>query len=280
MPSRLTVLFQLNTEPVSPALASIHVAGWSETHWINASILPNDDRILTLCRNRQRLLPSSAAIVGYRIGNYTISGKQLIANGAQTTRQRFPGSSNANTDVPQMALLCVGSAFGSQPNTSRFAIRGIPDSMVVGGEYAPTTAFSGNVLVYLGGLASSGFGFLGRVLSDTVFPITGITAGRISVQGTDASAPSVGQYLRFVRAFDDNDNPIKGSFLVTDVDVTGQIYTVRNPPIQTVTKPSGGIRQDRILVFGYGALSVSRVTTRKVGRPFENYRGRRSSPRA
>jgi len=268
---RATLLMQLTTDPADRTTASPHTGGWSETVWADATFAASDPFWLDLIRTRQNLLPAQASIVGFRFGVYTFVGNKQVPGGTSTGRLQRPGNSGLETDMPNCALMLAGTTLGN-PNNSRFTIKCIPDDMILKGEYQPTTAFKRNLTAYFNALINGGFGFLGRDLTLPVARVVSIAANVVTL--TAAVGAVIGtDSIRLLNVKDTNGNPVSGAFRT--VSLTGFAYTVEG--LTGVTAGAGGsARVDTPKVFRFNTLTASRAVVRKIGRPFEGYRGKAS----
>ncbi len=275
MPTRLTNIFQVTTAPANLALARAHTGGWSESFWTNLSPAAYNPIWAWQQQKRAILLPATAAIVGYRTQEYTISGNKLLPGGAASGRQNLPGGSSRITDLPQVSLMLNCATAGS-PNTSRLILRGIPDDVMEGGEYQPNAAFQAAVTQLINSMVGFNFGFVGRDLSQASVRVLKIAVNLITVDQIPGTGLAVGDFVRLHRVYDDNNNPVKGAFPVTAI--AGNVLTVAGLDA-TLTRPSGTLRKDLLQLFSYRSMQPIRAVVKKVGRPFEQYRGRRSKTR-
>ena len=62
-------------------------------------------------------------------------------------------------------------------------------------------------------------------------------------------------------------------------DLAGRAFNLSNWPAGVAVKNSGSVRVDAVDNFTIIAVEPSRIVVRKVGRPFEQYRGKRSKKR-
>ncbi len=273
--TRITLLFQLVTEPLDKSLANQHLGGWSESIWTTLSPTQAISTVINqIYRRRAACLPASATIVGYRVSTVTLVGNRLLSGVSQSTNTATPGVVGNVADIPQAALQMRGVSPGV-PNRNNFWLRGIPDDMIKGGEYQPVRSFRLAIDSYAGYLASQGtFGFIGRVLTTGNAKVLSIDNTGLMITDATIAGVATGDFVRFHRTLDVNRRPITGSYYV-------QLFTAPNQYkltgiTQTVTKPSGTVRKDIIAFFGYNGVAFNRIGVKKVGRPSEGYRGRRS----
>lgn len=270
MPYRYDMMLQLTTKPVNAQTAIPHTGGWSESHWRNDLIPFVHPNVTRLLQGRAGALPKQASIVGLRICNYTVSGNRLLPGATSITKFLMPGA-GYDCDVPQMGLEMGASTNGQ--NSNRFTLRAIPDAMVVFGEYSPTPEFSRAINEICQNLSGNGWCIQGRVLSNLTYRVVGVTAlGVATLNG--APAVAVGDYMRTLRIRDVDGFSIEGAFYVSAV--AGNTVTLMGWPADTVVQGSGFMRKDEVNLFPISSVVPSRVVVRKVGRPFEQYRGKRS----
>jgi len=275
MPTRVSLLFQMTTTPANRQVSRPHTAGWSESFWQPVDLPSNDGIIGILARARQAILPEAGAIIGFRLGRYILDGNRLKPTGTATGKFNLPGQYAFPSDQPQASLQCSATAAGA-PNTSRFSIRGIPDGMILGGEYDPGDNFSRALRIYLDTLVNDGWNFLARditVVSSRVVTIVG------NVLTTEVNlGAGINTYVRLLRVYDVNGNPVKGTFRVSSPGGNSP-YTLVGLPAGVEVQGSGSARLDRLALRPIAAVEVSRAVVRKVGSPFERYRGRASKKR-
>jgi hypothetical protein len=282
MPLKVSMLFQVTTNPPNPQYAIPHTGGWSESFW-SPTIAFFTSQVLAAYGNvRANLLPGQASIVGFRQSLYTVAGNKLLPGGVSTLKRLIAGNSQNITDLPQVSLEIAGLAAGAI-NGNRFRLGAIPDSMMTNGEYQPTPAFAGQVTSYLNllsgrvtinGVNIPAVGFVGRDLAQPTTAVNAVANGVVTLRQNIGGQVNV-DFLRLHRVVDIAGNPLRGSYLITGIN--GNAYTLQGLPLQVVTKPNGTARLDRIGVFQYAALNVSRAVVKKVGRPFQSYRGRQSN---
>jgi hypothetical protein len=275
VPTRFIMTFQMATSPVNTEDANVHSGGWSEGFWITAAILtdPQRQRILNA---RRALLPRQAAIVAYKYALYTIAGNKLLPTGTSTTDVGLPGNVGYTTDIPQMALECSGQSLGSA-NGARWKLACIPDSQVQNGEFQPTNPYKNLLTQYFNQVKSGQFGFIGRDMQQDSSRVNNIAANVVTLEAAVGGVVGV-DYLRFHRVKQKGGLPVSGSFLITGI--VGKEYTLQGLPQITWDKPNGFARLDKIKYYQFSSADFARIGTRKIGAPFERYRGRRSKRRA
>lgn len=266
-----TILMQLTTSPPDRTTASPHTGGWSESFWAGAVYPATDQFWLELIRTRQNLLPTQASIVGYRFGVYTIVGNRLSPGGSSTGRLQKPGQASLETDMPNVALMMAGTTAGA-PNSSRFTVKCIPDDMVKFGEYQPNSSFKRSVTAFQTALINGGFGFLGRDLTLPVQRVLSIANNVITLTGVVGAVIGTDS-IRLLNVKDVNGKPVQGAFRTTAIN--GFAYTVIGLTGVTAGE-SGSARVERPKVFLFNGLAANRAVVRKIGRPFEGYRGKAS----
>lgn len=275
MPYRYTMICQVSTEPENGENASSHVGGWSESHWHQNAMSSQDGTVRNLLLARARMLPRTATIVGLRIANYEIVNSSLRPLGASTGKLRFPGSPGSITDLPQVALEVSGNS--NAGNSNRFSCRCIPDITMHGGEYQPSGTYKGYVTQFCNLLADNGWGFIGRSLSAPQPKILSIAANVMTTsEGFD---PVNGETLvTFIGVKDTSGRPVVGNFRVLS-QPDDNAYLLEGLPQGLVVGASGYARKLTPVFLDYTTVTPIRAVVRKVGRPFEQYRGRASKRR-
>ena len=269
---RIGFKFNYTSVPEDPTSASAHSGSWSENHWDNAGLSANDPLLSAIAIARAGMLPKQAAVIGIRTQQYTIDQNKLVPGGTSTFKTLVAGNQTYDSNLPQDGLrfsaLCAG-----QPKAIRFTAAAIPDDVIKGGEYTGDPAFNRFVVAYINALIRAG---LGSVVADFTQPsirVLGIAPPVIRLE--TASAGYATNYIKLKRVVDSHTNlPIKGSFLCDSV--AGQNYTVEGLDPTAIAGPGGFARRDFIKFAPYAEIKVDRATPRKIGSPFEKYRGRRS----
>lgn len=275
MATRVSLVFQYASSPRAGTTARIHTGGWTESLWSINPVPSNHPDIATWATARARLLPATASIVGFRIANFTIVQNKFKPTGTSTGKIVKPGNPNYDCDIPQMALE-IGCTSSEGPNVSRIALRGIPDSCVYGGELNADVGWLGNLTRYLGELENRGWKFTGRDLAQPSFNIISVAGNVVTLNGALGAVPNT-SYVRFLNAKNEAGETVTGAYLVTAV--AGNTVTIAGYSGGNFTVPSGKMRIDMVRLFDITEADYTRVVVRKVGRPFESYRGRQSKTR-
>jgi hypothetical protein len=282
MTVKLTMLIQQATAVSSPNAPIHRIGGWSESWYYNGTVAqalnvaenpqPSGGGfvVLPLFQARSFLLPTGATIVGARIG--------VVGPGGNTPTQslalQYVGQIGEG-DPPAMAILCKAQGLGVQ-NVRRFVLRGLPDANVTEGEYTPTQVFATLLGTFFQSLQF--WQFRGRDLSQPTAKIVSITgAGLITFE--TAVAYNINDFVRILKTRDATGNLRGGRFQVTAVGPGNNNITIANWNFGSTTGGSG--RKDAIIFANVDInnVTVSRVVQKKVGRPFVQFRGRRSRRR-
>ncbi|MGC2449638.1 MAG: hypothetical protein WA477_18475, partial [Candidatus Sulfotelmatobacter sp.] len=276
---RQTLLMALTTDPQNRAVAAPHSGGWSESFYIAGTTPLPLTPLFVLANARAALLASECTIVGYRSQLVTISGNRLLPGGTGGGSLNVPGQTGNAIGAVQSALM-VNLQLNGQPTTVRHRLAGMPDNNVVFGEYAGNNPYPGGLTKWFNVLQTYGAGGIVRDISgNPEARVVSLAGAVLTTQSTTGAA--VGDYIILRRVRDENGDPVTGSYLVSAAAVVGGMftYTLLNPPAQTVTKPNGTCRRDVLTFAAYTGLNVGRLVYRKIGRPFQQYRGRRSRTR-
>lgn len=271
---KYTFIFAVTTNPTQRADAQPHSGGWTESHWSTAVVSPTGVGVIRWPQKRAAILPAECSIVGYRVQEYTISGNKLLPGGAQSFKRLFPGNPQFSVDVPQAGLQ-LSLPIQGRSNIVRTTLRGLPDEMVVNGEYTPTVRFRGLLKEFTDNLWNPAGGEWASAIRDLSQPSVRVLTLANSIITLDAAGGMVvGDYMRLNRCRDQQGNPISGSFRITAVN--GMSFTLAGMDPALIVKPGGLARKDLALIAKYAGASVGRVLVKKIGAPFEKYRGRRS----
>jgi len=270
MPSKLTLIFQVTTIAQDPAKARNHTGGWTESLW-RPGTETTKQTIDQYAEFRARLLPRETSIVGYRQQVYTLDGNSLKAGGASTGNLNQPGNNQLRTDLPQVSLQCALRT-ADAPNIGRLMLRGIPDDQMFTGEFNPTPQFDLDLKAYLALLAGLQTRFLGRNLINQNVRIESITANVMTT--AEPTGAGAGNYVRLLRCRDTFGRPVNGTFRCSSV--VGNVHTLVGFDPNIIVLNSGRARLDMLQLFPVSGGTPGRARVKKIGRPFESFRGRAS----
>ena len=272
MPTKFSIILQQVTEADDRESASPHIAGWTESFWFPDIVQSSDATLNTFMQRRAGLLGKQGTVVGFRLAYYTIEGNRLIPSGSSSGKRQYPGSPSVDCDLPQVALQCSADT-PDGPNSSRFTLRGIPDNVMVKGEYTPSADFKSRLTRYFSIIEGHAWCFLGRDLSKPSAKILKLNNSVLELAGNIGAV--VGSYVRLLKAKHNvTGKNVSGAFRVTAV--SGNNLTLENLPEGTQLAAAGTARVDAVKLFNIGTCHPGRAVVRKVGRPFESYRGRQS----
>lgn len=283
---KLVTLFNMGTAVSSPSAPVRRSAGWSESVYGNfassslvyaeaarqGTVWGGTSGFNGLWLSRAALLPLGAAIVGYRIQQVDIPNAPI-----QTGSLSYPGSAGILADIPQMAMLCTAKGVGVN-NIRRFTIRAIPDGQVTEGEYKPTSDFQLSMGQYLSTLNNWAF----RAKQQAVTKLRIISIQPNGDMLTELAPPfALGQMVRVTRSRDSGGNLRGGRFRVSATIPTGDAQTRMVGWTYGLTT-GGSVTADQQYIypaFDGTTTAIGRIVTRRVGRPFIGFRGRRSKRR-
>ena len=264
---KCTMLLQLNTTPADLGVASGRIAGWSESWYYDGTVAAAKTNFELLCRHRAGGLPTSAAVIGQRY--------QTIGGGSVTHNVRSPGNSGVTNDAPQMGVLCKMPGSGVA-NIRRMTFRGIPDAWITGGELNGAAGFNAWFNLMARRIAGDGWRFRGRDLARPTARIASIAARVLTL--TDALAFGVGDYLQLRDVRTTTGRSVSGLYQV-EATTGATNATLRGFPA-TSTVELNGFASLNVIIYptfaAAGEMQVVRSVVKKVGRPFDQYRGRSS----
>jgi hypothetical protein len=279
MATKIVILFQQTTTPTvnSPALnysAVARTAGWSESLFGPDST----SQVVQMLKGPRPapvtggLLPARAACLS---NSASIVGVRLYSGGSgkgQLLQVSYNGSAG-DSDVPNMGVL-MNAFDGGSGRSRRWLVRGVPDHIIVKGEFAPDNSFVqrlGNYTVALQGFSWQYATYTGVTqvmtiditgLAETAtphgFPLaTVVTLKNVLISATGKRVSFTG---RITQA------PTPTSFLLpTWPHTAGTRGTVGLAGVATAT------------IDATTTISAVRAAERHVGRPFVQYRGRKSN---
>jgi hypothetical protein len=270
---KMTMLFSQLSAASAPQFPVHRIGGWSES-WYTVQNGVND--VINQASVGNGILLSRAALLGF--GASIVGGRVQMVNPVGATQSfaaLYPGIPTVLNDIPQMALLMKAPGVGVG-NVRRFTLRGIPDTFVSEGEFSPNGTFQGQLSTFINSL--QGWFFRGRDLTQPTVKILNISSGGVVTCQTAVSFALL-QMVQILKSKDSGSNLRGGMFQVSTLGPGSNVFTLLNWPYGATV---GGTARGQGVVFpavDYGHTSVSRVVTRRVGRPFTAYRGRRSKRR-
>lgn len=272
MATRATMIFSMATTPGLGSNLPQRFAGWSESIWFAADIPVNHAGFRRIREARAVMMSDQSSISGIRLSRYNLIGNRLVSLGSAVDHERLIGSIKTDTDIPQMSLQVNCTAVG-KTNKTHLALAAIPDNMVLGGDYAPTAPYRDKVVRYGAALVAQNACFLGRDFSQQSVRVISIAGGVVTLEAALPGA-AVGSSIRLARVRDSvTGKKISGAFSITAI--AGVAYTVAGLTGDTAGQ-SGTARLDLVTLCQFEDVTPFRVTVRKVGRPFNAYRGRAS----
>lgn len=274
---KATTLFQVTTVAGNPRQAVPHTGGWSESWWTQTDPLVTMPTDLTQTQlARASLLPAQANVIGLRVQKYDMTGNRLTPQGTRILKLAYPGRSGIVTDLPQCAVAFVVTNNNS-PNKANMLLRCIPDDYLIGGEWQPDTTYQGLVTRFFTRITSGRFGFIGRDRSQASTRVLSASpTDGVLVDGIPSTGLVVNDWVRFNRTVDNAGVPISRPYKV--LTIVGNKLTLEGWTA-IVAKPSGTLRRDLVGFFLYNQQYLGKATVKKIGSPFERYRGRRSKKR-
>lgn len=245
-------------------------AGWSESWYIDGTLSDVRNGLEAIEKKRAGLLPATVAIIGQRLQK--ITNLQTGRGKSVTSRDTWPGIIQGGAqDIPQMAMLCQCQA-QDLDNTKRFTLRGMPDLDVVEGDFEDATQYQ---------VAFNAFAV--QLYARARIRCYDLGQPQINVLsvGSDGTfilqadlAFDVGDFITLLRVKDIYGRAVKGTFYINAKGSarTGTFFGWKG----FVVGQSGSARK-RVFVYPRiqdKSLQLVKAVTRKVGRPFDVYRGR------
>lgn len=267
---KTTMLIQGSTNSLGRSEGGPRVGGWSESWYLDGSIDNVRPTFEALCQIRATLLTSPFAVIGQRY--------QLIGGGSSTAAKHFPGSMGTANDVPQMGLLCRLPAVGVA-NIRPFTFRGVGDDQVEQGEKSLTFLFQRSLNTFFRELARFQFRMRGRDLAAPSVRVASVI-NRVATF-SDPLAFVVGDYIQLRDCYTSTGRLVSGRYQV-EATTGNTNATLRGFPSTSSVDLSGFASKYSIiypLIAPPPAPSVVRIVVKKVGRPFDLYRGRSSRTR-
>ena len=281
MAIKIVILFQQTTtfQPPEPSVNYSTIqrtAGWSESLYgpdsVSATIAllkgPRAPGVFPLLEARSNLLCNQASIIGARLYSGGAGKGQLLAASLN--------GSNGESDQPG-ASVHVSATSNATGQSRRWLLRGQPDNDIVNGEWNPDDQTVTRYQEYFASLA--GLGWMAQVNTgqQTIFDI----APSGLVTATAALGFAVGNIVTIKNTtIVDSSRRIGGRYKVQTIGPGNNELTLKDWPDVYTQGGTISIVSSAFQDFASASLSVVRATFRKVGRPFAQYRGRRSTKKA
>lgn len=244
--------------------------GWSETWFRDGSDITAARNATTAYVNaRCGISNQSVTCIGLRVS--------VVENPAIVSRLKLAlaGTFASPRDVLNAALLL--EAVSADYKRRQIWLRGIPDSMLTGGVYTPSTAFATALANYVTVIGQEGFAIRAidrmQPLKDIVTISTTGLVTMISDPGWDA-----GDNLKFFRARFDNGTAIKKTYKIALKNNALEYQLAGWPAGRSALNVRA--RKFGLLLFRPVSFFDVAATTRKTGRPFGAPVGRRRVVRA
>jgi len=270
MPFKVNVIFEGTTEgagSIGPLGYSgkPHPFGFSEGYITSTNSLSAEKDFLRQlwAPARAALLPRTTAITGARF--YNIGGGQGIP-----FAMFLPGG-NTVTDLVNCAVLAQSNNSNAAV-AKRWWIHNIPDTMLVGGEFKPTFFYQSQMATFLNqmGLTS----WRGIVRNNLISIVNIDNAGLVTLSANSPFA--VGNQVTISRTLLPTGRRVGGTFRVATTGPLATQFTLTGwqfgPSLggQAFTKSYNFFQ-----VGASGRPTIERAGTKRVGRPFDLYRGRK-----
>jgi hypothetical protein len=263
---KCSLLFKATTAPTT-AVETPRTGGWSEQYIFSGSFSDAANATNSLAAARAKLLPNNTAVVGQRMQQISPAG------GSQTFRKIFPGAAGLAQDIPQMALNYNLRASNGL-NVLRRQIRGLPDARVVNGAYQGSRDYDNAIILW--DVQLDNYVFIAIDKSQPKIPVVNVQLDGTFTLMEDMTF-AVGDRLQAYRMVDNFKQAVKGLYPVkTRTDARHGVLD-NWTAVAVVTK--GFLRKyirGPIPISG-SEPALGGVTTHKVGRPFDQYVGRRSA---
>lgn len=252
------------------------IGGWSESFYHDSTLASGQaEKVFdTLIGARAKLLPKQASIVAKRFQDVAADGRP---GRAKVRLVYIRGNTAYDTDVPNLAYVARVYAKNNKPNHRLLELRGFPDVMCVKGEASLDAPWQSFRDLYYQVLIDN-FQFRGNILDGPTAHITSVSADGSVVTDEDFVNNLAGKKVTIVRALINGtrDDFFGGTFKV-GAQPSLRLTTLLGYNGPACTK--GTIRAYGHDFFGIESIDSESVYTRKVGRPFYQYRGKASAKR-
>lgn len=244
-----------------------------------------------LCRKRAPLLPVGAVIIGQRYQTVDPVGPASVVNRA------FPASSALGCDYPNLSLQMNSKGVGVR-NVRRGFIRLMPDIMIKDGEFFPgNDTWMRSLQNYF--VALSGWQFRGDDLTVPLVPLVGYTPESSTTEGIVETEEAHGWVAGNIILLQKMQDPESKRFVSYRAKVisTGSTTTAlvklikatnsgfkqggrgrKSIPMYHTIAPTGVTGNVFAPSIVQGTIA-GKITSKKVGRPFDLFRGHATAKR-
>lgn len=239
--------------------------GWSETWFRDGSDIAAGKNALThYINDRLGICAPTVSSNGLRVS--------VVENPAIVTHLQGgdPGTFASGRDITNAALMA--EAVSATYERRQLWLRGVPDAMIVGGQYAPTTPYGTAIQVFFQTIKDEAFAIRSIKRANPLQPIATISTTGLVTLVADPGWDR-GMMLKFFRARFDNGTAIRKSYLI-GAKVDPLNYQLLGWPAGR-TALNVRARWLDYLLFRPTNIFVSRAGTRRTGRPFGQPVGRR-----
>lgn len=269
--NKVTLLFQQGTLNKDQGDRPDRIAGWSESYYTERDPDAAGLKLMEdLCRTRARLLSDQGRIVGQRYQRVDPVGL------ARAYESNYVGVAG-HCALPGKALeFRLRSPAGF--NSRSLILRGIPDNRVVTGEYTSSSEYTAALRGFFSQLTRFWkFRGINRQASPVAITSLNSEGVLITPQARDWTEETV---LRPYRCYASNGQLVTGDLVVVGTSVGNLTRTV----VRKDGKPISAIARGkmRVLTIVHPTIEVDDYELthpdaifRKVGAPFEKFRGRR-----
>lgn len=279
--TKIVILFQQTTiKPISqPSINYVgkqRTGGWSESLYGPDSIAdviklltgpPPSGVLFPLLQARANILGSSASIIGARLYKGGAGKGQLLKVG-------FNGT-NGVSDQPGTAVE-ISATSNTTGQSRRWITAGWADLDVKGGEWSPEGDTPTRVAQYFAALGNGGW--LAQTNTNQVSLFSISSGGAVTTLSPHSF--TVGSIVTIKNTTLDNANQrIGGRFVVSAIGPLGTNFTITGWNNSASSGGTASIVGNAFQAFSGCTLSVSKSTQRKIGRPFDSYRGKKSKRR-
>ncbi len=258
--TKFTALFHQQTGEDN----SERFCGWSETWYVNAGLSAVDGLFQGFAKDRAAILTRAARIIGFRYSE--LGGPTKLSPVSER------GVIASYQDIPMSALNCE-CRNADKSRTKYFQLRGLPDDNSKKGKYAPDAPFQRGWERYVSGIIRNGLCFLGYDKAKPQVAINSVSA--LGLLKCAAGATFVDNNTVIIRRCRNlAGKKATGRFRIVERISDREFLLANWTGGEVGASGTVAVFSPIALPVGDGTVKYRDVTTRKVGRPFNLYRGR------